>query len=862
VPFLGYGSELLAVISSCKERGFITLSQVRLSKNNEEMQNSGSNCGLLALALSLFATASLANHRVCFTGFRILTPAPILIPCGGTVAIACQVDYQRDHVDYFGGNCFRDGEGAREFTAQIYDDDGVWGRELYGQTTITVPAAPATGTITFNIDVLCTFDDDCEDCLVNGDEHEAELFVTIKGAIGKSGVSLARCFCQACPQGSNIRLKDLEGVRGALAKTELTLDTRILAVSQYRVIINFDPRSFASPTLQFADPIVQANTAVQPFAGGLSFFGFFNPPYQFALGSFATLGLQIDPAAPLAETAISFDSLSLFLDANGQSFPVCLVDSKARALPEDKNPPVINGLLIDYTQCSVLGRAGSVADDYLGAVPNYVSVAIYYDTSLARREYALADGSFEIPNVIPPGGSVARLIASDRAGNADSLLLTITPPAVCETSANVINSGIDLFTTPPGGATFTDFSATPLPPGFFDPGSDPFTGRVEFQGAPLQTDPPGILGPTDTIVRRKGSAILPEPGSSAKVPIEILALSLQSVAPITVTYSSGRPEQWEVKTCLSSAPQDSGAMTIQAGQCPGEGGTFTAMLPVLPRLIFTRLRDGAVRALDYGQLRIPPINFTTRNGHWLDFDPGFHLITAQPGFIRVEHDCDPNTPPIGPLPGSSNFFPGMRIAHCSAGCVGDPIPQKRITHEDSLLVAHGVLPAQPPPPDDDGDGIPNDADNCPNTPNGRQEDVDDDGVGDACDNCRLARNPCQEDSDGDGIGEVCDPISVDDRKEEPNIPSRFALQPNHPNPFNGNTQIRYEVAKAVHVSIKVYTLAGQLVRALVNTTIKAGYHSVKWDGRDETGATLSSGIYLYEMVADEFKEVRRMALIK
>ena len=104
--------------------------------------------------------------------------------------------------------------------------------------------------------------------------------------------------------------------------------------------------------------------------------------------------------------------------------------------------------------------------------------------------------------------------------------------------------------------------------------------------------------------------------------------------------------------------------------------------------------------------------------------------------------------------------------------------------------------------------------------------------------------------------------SVDDRKGKESIPERFALRLNHPNPFNANTQIRYELPKTTHVSIKIYSVAGQLVRTLISGTIQAGYHAVEWDGRDETGVTLLSGVYLYEMVAGAFKEVRRMVLLK
>ena len=61
-----------------------------------------------------------------------------------------------------------------------------------------------------------------------------------------------------------------------------------------------------------------------------------------------------------------------------------------------------------------------------------------------------------------------------------------------------------------------------------------------------------------------------------------------------------------------------------------------------------------------------------------------------------------------------------------------------------------------PATDSDGDGIPDDLDNCPRTPNPGQEDADGDGVGDACDNCLTHANRGQEDEDHDGIGDVCD----------------------------------------------------------------------------------------------------------
>src|SRR5574341_2180940 len=111
------------------------------------------------LAVVLSPHPASANHRVCFTAFRILDPAPILIKCGEKRNINCSVDYERDHFNLTAGCCFvlRGGEGERSFTAQIVDDDYPWGSEAYGETKITVPAA-ATGTVNFTVSVSCTFE--------------------------------------------------------------------------------------------------------------------------------------------------------------------------------------------------------------------------------------------------------------------------------------------------------------------------------------------------------------------------------------------------------------------------------------------------------------------------------------------------------------------------------------------------------------------------------------------------------------------------------------------------------------------------------------------------------------------------------
>jgi hypothetical protein len=96
------------------------------------------------------------------------------------------------------------------------------------------------------------------------------------------------------------------------------------------------------------------------------------------------------------------------------------------------------------------------------------------------------------------------------------------------------------------------------------------------------------------------------------------------------------------------------------------------------------------------------------------------------------------------------------------------------------------------------------------------------------------------------------------------LPTDYALQQNSPNPFNPTTTIRYELPKAGHVIVNVYSLAGQLVRTLVDDQVEAGYHMIEWDGRDKDGRKVGSGIYLYRLSVDgdSFTAVRRMTLLK
>jgi len=96
------------------------------------------------------------------------------------------------------------------------------------------------------------------------------------------------------------------------------------------------------------------------------------------------------------------------------------------------------------------------------------------------------------------------------------------------------------------------------------------------------------------------------------------------------------------------------------------------------------------------------------------------------------------------------------------------------------------------------------------------------------------------------------------------LPKTYSLSQNSPNPFNPATTISYSLPEGnpVHVSIRIYDLRGRLLRTLVDCVKEAGSYSIFWDGRDEKGRRLSSGIYFYRMKAGDFVQTRKMVILK
>jgi flagellar hook assembly protein FlgD len=85
---------------------------------------------------------------------------------------------------------------------------------------------------------------------------------------------------------------------------------------------------------------------------------------------------------------------------------------------------------------------------------------------------------------------------------------------------------------------------------------------------------------------------------------------------------------------------------------------------------------------------------------------------------------------------------------------------------------------------------------------------------------------------------------------------------NAPNPFNPKTEIRFRLAGDGPVTLRVYDLAGRLVRTLVDGPVEAGLHAVAWDGRDHTGREQPSGAYFYRLSGRSTDQTGKMMLVR
>ena len=309
-----------------------------------------------------------------------------------------------------------------------------------------------------------------------------------------------------------------------------------------------------------------------------------------------------------------------------------------------------------------------------------------------------------------------------------------TPPGIQPGEDFISTSGC-------GGQSFADFSKNPLPADFFGPGSLPFDGEIHLGGSTLNG---GSFGTSDTVLRRLSEANVALVGASDTVPIELVALSLQSCDPITVQVN-GQSTMWDVEVDLDVSGQlPQGDMTIM--RTSALGGTFSAMINTQPRFTFTEVGNISNTITFTGLEKGTGIlNLVITDAPWADTcdDPNLFVPT---GMVTL---------PNGVMAESSgDFFPFVIDTGADMGqsclCV------QRLAMDGSTFQLGFSPPRITSTGDSDGDGVDDDCDGCPDDVDPLQEDSDNDGIGDACDNCPDTPNSDQADRNMDGEGDECD----------------------------------------------------------------------------------------------------------
>jgi len=120
---------------------------------------------------------------------------------------------------------------------------------------------------------------------------------------------------------------------------------------------------------------------------------------------------------------------------------------------------------------------------------------------------------------------------------------------------------------------------------------------------------------------------------------------------------------------------------------------------------------------------------------------------------------------------------------------------------------------------------------------------------------------CELFADSSGILSFVIQTGLPKRSEE-TLPGSFQLFPNYPNPFNPNTTLKFDIPEYGAVRLVIYNIMGQRVRTLVNQPLPAGHHGIIWDGRNQAGAAVASGVYFSVLTHGDEIKARKMLLLK
>jgi hypothetical protein len=106
------------------------------------------------------------------------------------------------------------------------------------------------------------------------------------------------------------------------------------------------------------------------------------------------------------------------------------------------------------------------------------------------------------------------------------------------------------------------------------------------------------------------------------------------------------------------------------------------------------------------------------------------------------------------------------------------------------------------------------------------------------------------------------PAGVKDETGNRERPSQVTLSQNYPNPFNQTTKVEFTLAKSGFVSLNIYDILGRRVRTLASEHLSSGYKSVLWDGKDDSGSDVASGVYFCQLKVGNFSDTRKLVLLK
>ena len=118
----------------------------------------------------------------------------------------------------------------------------------------------------------------------------------------------------------------------------------------------------------------------------------------------------------------------------------------------------------------------------------------------------------------------------------------------------------------------------------------------------------------------------------------------------------------------------------------------------------------------------------------------------------------------------------------------------------------------------------------------------------------------ENETDIGALGVGCEAIEL--AIDQNLIPSVYSLHQNYPNPFNPTTKISYDLPEASVVSLSIYDLMGREIRTMINSEQTAGFKNIQWNATDNLGKSVPAGMYIYTIQAGEFRQTRKMVLLK